>query len=154
MSPLRPKVLHVEDQPAVAAVVRLELERAGFDVLTVPSGEECLVVTGEVKFDLILLDESLPGMDGLELCRRLKADLSRCHLPIVFFSGNSDPGYRAEARLRGAADYLLKGDARLHLTDRIKAVLTQAQATTFAPQLPQWINVKPRPAQPPSPDAP
>lgn len=142
MTTPRPQVLHVEDQPAVAALVQLELERAGIDVLNVPTAEECLVVTREVKFDLILLDESLPGMDGLELCRRLKADPARCHIPVLFFSGNSDPDYMAEARLRGAAGYLLKGDPRLRLAERLLAEVRQARDRA-APN-PAW----PRPEPP------
>lgn len=147
MSQLRPQVLHVEDHPALAAVVKLELNRAGMDVLTVLSAEECLVITREMNFDLILLDESLPGMDGLELCRRLKADLARCHIPVIFLSANSDPTCLTEARMRGAADYLLKGDAQLRLPERIQAVLKEAASR--APQRSQWINLKPRSAQPP-----
>lgn len=150
MTTPRAQVLHVEDQPAVAALVQLELERAGIDVLSVPTAEECLVVTREVKFDLILLDESLPGMDGLELCRRLKADLALCHIPVIFFSGNSDPDYMAEARLRGAADYLLKGDARLRLAERILAEVRQARER--AGQNTVWLRKDPPATQPPPPD--
>lgn len=144
MSESRVHVLHVEDQLTVAAVVQLELERAGIEVLTVSSGEECLMVIHEVRFDLVLVDESLRGMNGLELCRRLKADQAVSHLPVIFLSGNSDPEYIAETRRLGAADYLLKGEAWPRLAERIHAVLEEARARS--PQQSQWIHLKPRQA--------
>lgn len=148
MTKPRAQVLHVEDQLAVAAVVQLELERAGIGVLTVPSAEECLMLAREEKFDLILLDETLPGMNGLELCRRLKADLDLAHIPVLFFSGTSDPDYATEALGCGAVGYLLKGEAQPHLADYILAEIQQARDR--AEQDTIWLRKEPPDKRPPT----
>lgn len=121
-------ILHAEDQLAVAAIVQLELEAAQIGVTTAATGAACLMLVGQIKFDLILLDVTLPDMDGLEVCRRLKASPASCHIPVIFLSGDADAGLAAAAWRSGAADYLLKGQAQPPLAARILAEVEQARA--------------------------
>lgn len=122
------KVLYVEDQPAVAAIVKLELVRARIDVTTAASGERCLALVREQPFDLILLDQTLSGMNGLEVCRRLKADAVLKRIPVIFFTAFPDQAHEREARQLGAADYLQKCFHTPQLTARILAEVGLARA--------------------------
>ncbi len=124
------KILYVEDQPAVAAIILLELVRARLDVTVVRTGEQCLAVAREQPFDLILLDHMLPGLDGLEVCRRLKRDNVLKRIPVVFFTAAPNIALAREARRLGAEDYLEKSFHSSELTARILAAITLAQATT------------------------
>lgn len=122
------QVLYVEDQPALAAVVLLELEQAHISVTTVPSGEQCLALARERKFDLILLDQLLPKMDGIEICRRLKGEPGLREIPVIFFTAFPSRYHEDEARRLGAADYLLKGFPEPRLAARILSEVELAKA--------------------------
>ncbi len=129
------KVLYVEDQPALAAVVLLELEQAKINVTTVPNGERCLALAHEDKFDLILLDQLLPKMDGIEICRRLKSDPVLKMIPVIFFTAFPSRYHEDEARRLGAADYLLKGFPEPRLAARILSEVELAKScSTPAPK--------------------
>ncbi len=129
------QVLYVEDQPAVSAVVLLELEQANIRVTTVSNGEECLALARQKKFDLILLDQMLPDMDGFEICRRLKSDPDLRRIPVIFFTAYPSQHHEDEARRLGAADYLLKGASEPVLAARITAEVEMAMA--HRPSAPQ-----------------
>lgn len=122
------RILYVEDQPAVVAIVKLELVRARMDVTTVASGERCLVLVREQPFDLILLDPTLPCMSGLEVCRRLKADAVLKRIPVIFFTAFPEQAQEREARRLGAADYLQKCFHTTQLAARILAAVGVARA--------------------------
>ncbi len=122
------KVLYVEDQPAVAAIILLELVRARIDVTTVPSGEQCLALVREQQFDLILLDHTLSGMDGIEVCRRLKRDPALKKIPVIFFTAFPSEAHEREARRLGAVDYLQKCFHTSQLTVRILAEVEMARS--------------------------
>lgn len=126
------QVLYVEDQPAVSAVVLLELEQANISVTTVPDGERCLALAREKPFDLILLDQLLPKMDGIEICRRLKADPVLRETPVIFFTAFPSRYHEGEARRLGAVDYLVKGFPEPRLAARIIAEVEVAKAR-YAP---------------------
>ncbi len=126
------QVLYVEDQPQVAAVIQLELEQAHIGATTVPNGEECLALAREKKFDLILLDQWLPGMDGIEICRRLKNDANLQGIPVIFFTAFPSRYHEHEARRVGAADYLEKGMLGTRLAARILAEVEVARPAAHA----------------------
>lgn len=127
------KVLFVEDQQTVAALVALELEQAHLRVITVPNGEAGLELAREQRFDLILLDQWLPGMDGLEICRRLKSDAALQDIPVMFFTAYPGLAHELEARRLGAVDYLQKGIHAPRLAARILSEVELARDRTKHP---------------------
>lgn len=132
--PLAPvQVLFVEDQPAVAAVVQLELEQAGLAITSVRNGKECLALARGKKFDLILLDQLLPEMDGIETCRQLKKDPALQAIPVIFLTAYPNRHHEAEARKIGAADYVRKGCTEPALAERILAQVGRAKAPAAPP---------------------
>lgn len=102
----RAAVLVVDDEPGIRELVSQILTDEGFSVSTVASGEEALAAVSREVFDLVLLDIKLPGMDGLEVLRQLKAGGKR--LPVVMISGHATVEQAAQAVREGAADFLEK----------------------------------------------
>ena len=141
-------VLYVEDQSTVAAIVSLEMEQSHIRVTTVPNGEACLALVRELQFDLILLDQWLPGMDGLAICRHLKADPALQGIPIIFFTAFPSRYHGDEARRLGAADYLEKAMLGPRLTARILAEVELARDRTKHPPRKAALNTE-RGTQPP-----
>ncbi len=124
------RILYVEDLPAVAGLVQLELEQARLSVTTAASGERALALAHEHKFDLILLDLWLPGMNGLEVCRRLKSDPGLAEIPVIFFTAYPSLAQQHEASRLGAVDYLQKGVLAPRLAARILAEVELARDRT------------------------
>lgn len=122
-------VLYVEDQPAVAATMLLELEQAGIAITAVPNGEQCLALARQKKFDVILLDQLLPKLDGIEICRRLKSDTALKEIPVIFLTAYPNRYHECEARKIGAADYVQKGATELRLAERILAQVRHKVST-------------------------
>lgn len=127
------RILYVEDQPAVAALVQLELEQAQISVATAPTGEQGLALAHEQKFDLVLLDQWLPGINGTEVCRRLKSDPALQDVPVMFFTAYPSLAQEHEASRLGAADYLQKGVLGPRLAARILAEVELARNRTAHP---------------------
>ncbi len=84
------------------------LARLRIETIVVHTGEAALLWLAKNSCDLILLDISLPGMNGLEVCRQLKASPQWRRLPVIFVSGHASPAYREEARRLGARDFIEK----------------------------------------------
>jgi DNA-binding response OmpR family regulator len=100
------KVLQVEDDPHVVTIVEILLGRSNFEVISTDTGREALRLAGSIHPDIITLDVDLPDMNGLEICRQLKADPETALLPVVFFSGQSN--LAEEGLALGAAAFLVK----------------------------------------------
>lgn len=94
-------VLLVEDAAVISRMVSYRLEKSGFEVLAAPDGEAALALLETAVPDVILLDMSLPGIDGAELCRVLKADERFRSIPIILFTAS---GRRDELLARTGAD--------------------------------------------------
>ena len=116
----------MEDDPTVAEVVALYLGRAGMQVRHTSSGEEALVVAAETPPALAILDVMLPGMDGLEVCRRLR--LLRADLPVIMLSARGDEEDRIIGLLVGADDYVAKPFSPKELALRAQSLLRRAAA--------------------------
>ncbi|MCU0609696.1 MAG: response regulator [Chitinispirillaceae bacterium] len=102
------KILLIDDDLKTLTLLSESLAEFGFDVLTASSGEQGIAIAGESTPDLILLDVKMPGIDGWETCRRLKAGPETREIPVVFltaFSGDKD---RTLAAALGAADLITK----------------------------------------------
>jgi DNA-binding response OmpR family regulator len=119
-------VLVVEDEPAIAALMRMYLEREGFAVVTVSTGQDALEAAGSSPPDAVILDIGLPGMDGLEVCRRLRADPPGP--PIPFVTARDDEVDRIVGLEIGGDDYIGKPFSPRELVARVKAVLRRTGA--------------------------
>lgn len=117
--PVIARILVVEDHPEVARIIRTVLGRRLIDSTVVTSGEEALKRLAQDRFDLILLDIGLPGMSGLEVCRKLKADQVLRKIPVIFVSGQTSPPYKEEARSLGAVDFIEKPFELLDFLGRV-----------------------------------
>ncbi len=116
-------VLIVEDELSIAELVRAYLERDGYGVTWARSGEEALVEIDRHPVRLVVLDIGLPGIDGFEVCRRLRA---RTAVPIVILSARDDEVDRVAGLEAGADDYVVKPFSPRELVARVKAVLRRA----------------------------
>jgi DNA-binding response OmpR family regulator len=117
------RVLVVEDDRTVAEVVTRYLEREGFVVESVGDGNDALARADAQLPDLVVLDIMLPGLDGLEVCRRLR---SRAPIPVVMLTARGSEEDRVLGLELGADDYVSKPFSPRELTARVKAVLRRA----------------------------
>ena len=98
-------ILVVDDDAMYTTMLRIILEAEGFTVTTIESGQRALEVLEQNEYDLILLDVMMPDLDGLDLCRRIRAT---SHVPIIFVSVRSDVSDKVLGLRAGADDYLSK----------------------------------------------
>jgi DNA-binding response OmpR family regulator len=117
-------VVVVEDDPAIADLVDLYLRDAGFRVLQAPSGERGLELVDQHRPVLVVLDVGLPGIDGFEVCRRIRASST---LPILFLSARDGEIDRVLGLELGADDYLVKPFSPRELVARVKAILRRGE---------------------------
>jgi DNA-binding response OmpR family regulator len=124
-----PQLLLVEDDAAVAEVVAFHLRGAGYDVEHAADGHQALRRIESQRWDLVLLDVMLPGADGFEICRRLRAPSAQRpagtgdHVPIIMLSARTAEAERVLGLELGADDYLAKPFSMLELTARVRALL-------------------------------
>lgn len=118
-----PTVLVVEDETALVTLLRYNLERAGYRVLTATDGEEALLVADEETPDLVLLDWMLPQLSGIEVCRRLRSRQETRNVPILMLTARSEEADRIRGLDTGADDYLTKPFSMTELLARIRAVM-------------------------------
>ncbi len=101
-------VLIVDDVPDNLAVLHDALDESGYTVLVATNGESALQRAAQVLPDIILLDAMMPGMDGFEVAKRLKANVQTAHIPIVFMTGLTETEYLVAALESGGVDYVTK----------------------------------------------
>ncbi len=128
------KILVVDDDPRLRSLVGLALERAGFTVVTAADGQVALMQAAREAPDLIVLDQGLPEIDGLEVCRRIRA---RSEVPILFLTARDDELDRIIGLELGADDYVTKPFSPRELAARIKAILKRTTGTAGAEALRQ-----------------
>jgi CheY-like chemotaxis protein len=107
------RILIIDDQPSIRGVLQVALEEVGADVWTAGDGPSALVILESALPDLVLLDLVMPGMDGWEVVRRLKANHRTSHLPVILETSSQDYSSYAAARKEGIAAFLSK-PFRLH----------------------------------------
>lgn len=128
---LRPKILVVEDNELLIAMLKRVLRQEGYDVIAASSGGQMTKVLLNAKPDLILLDVGLPDADGRELLAALKKDPRTRSIPVIVWSGADAESDRRLARALGAEDYLLKGDPT-SLVPQIQRILDSLSASEIA----------------------
>ena len=117
------KIILVDDEPEILTLVRDYLSREGFNVLTAINGTEGMQLIEREKPDLVLLDWMLPGMSGLEMCRRLRETST---IPIIMLTAKSEEIDRVLGLEFGADDYIVKPFSLRELAARIKTVLRRS----------------------------
>ena len=122
----------VEDEQPIGALVRAYLQRDGFGVVWVRSGEEALAELDRHAVRIVVLDIGLPGIDGLEVCRRLRA---RSEVPIIMLTARDEEPDRVAGLEVGADDYLTKPFSPRELVARVKAILRRADGPAPAQEL-------------------
>jgi DNA-binding response OmpR family regulator len=123
-------VLVVEDEPAIADVIRLNLAKAGYGVHVEHHGDKALDAVHRLKPAAIILDVGLPGMDGIEICRKLRADQD--WTPVLFVTARDDEVDRIVGLELGADDYVTKPFSPRELVARVTGVLRRTQGVPEA----------------------
>jgi DNA-binding response OmpR family regulator len=117
------RILIVEDDPSVLRAISYMLEKEGYSVLTAVNGLEGLKKAREESPDLLVLDVMLPGIDGFEICHRLRAESPTAKLPILMLSAKGQAADKSMGLGVGANEYLTKPVERTVLLSKIEALL-------------------------------
>ena len=102
------RILAVDDDPTAVGALRQILTQKGYEVKVAHSGEEALTVLADQRFDLAILDVSMPGMSGYDLCRKLRQDARTVDLPVIFLTAKALLMDMAEGEDAGSDLYLIK----------------------------------------------
>ncbi len=117
------RILVVDDIPANVKLLEARLLAEYFDVLTAENGYDALDICNSTQVDLILLDIMMPGIDGFEVCERLKENPRTAHIPVVMVTALDQPADRVRGLKAGADDFLTKPVNDLQLMSRVKSLL-------------------------------
>jgi two-component system, OmpR family, phosphate regulon response regulator PhoB len=123
---MQAQILIVEDEEALTLLLRYNLEAEGYTVETVGRGDEADLLLKEKTPDLVILDWMLPGLSGIELCRRLRARAETMNLPIIMLTARGEESERVRGLATGADDYIVKPFSVPELIARVRALLRRA----------------------------
>jgi two-component system phosphate regulon response regulator PhoB len=129
---LKRKVLIVDDEPDIVEFVQYNLRKEMYETLSAGDGLKALQLARSQRPDLVLLDLMLPGMDGLEVCRRLKAERDTAGIPIIMLTAKGEEADIVAGLEIGADDYVPKPFSMRLLLARMKAVLRRVSAAADA----------------------
>jgi DNA-binding response OmpR family regulator len=123
MADRAPRILLVDDEQPIQTLLSFPLQRDGYDVVQASDGREALTRFDEQQFDLVVLDVMMPRMDGLEVCRRLRA---RSSVPIIMLTAKSEEIDKVLGLELGADDYITKPFSMREFRSRVKAALRRS----------------------------
>ena len=126
------RVLIVEDEDALAVVLRYNLEAEGYEVDVAMRGDEAEAMLKEQQPDMLVLDWMLPGVSGIELCRRLRAKPETQQLPIIMLTARGEESERIRGLATGADDYVVKPFSVPELMARVRALLRRSRPEAVA----------------------
>lgn len=132
---MKPRVLVVEDEAPLAAMLRYNLEKEGFEVEEAANGEEALTKIAERRPDAVLLDWMLPLVSGIEVCRQLRRSPATRGLPVIMLTARGEEADRVRGLDSGADDYVVKPFSPTELVARLRAVIRRAQPAASAETL-------------------
>ena len=127
-----PRVLVVEDEPALSLLLAYNLEAEGYIAERAERGDEAELRLAESPPDLVILDWMLPGVSGLEICRRLRARPATQALPVIMLTARGEEGERIRGLSVGADDYVVKPFSVPELMARVRALLRRARPERIA----------------------
>jgi two-component system phosphate regulon response regulator PhoB len=130
-----PRILVVEDEAALGLLLAYNLEAEGYVVERVERGDEAELRLEESPPDLVILDWMLPGVSGLEICRRLRARETTRTLPVIMLTARGEEGERVRGLSVGADDYVVKPFSVPELMARVRALLRRARPERVAVRL-------------------
>ncbi|OGO43915.1 MAG: hypothetical protein A2137_04445 [Chloroflexi bacterium RBG_16_58_8] len=119
------KILLIEDDPAISRLVDYTLRHQGYEIIIASNGLEGIRKAHSEAPDLVILDLMLPGIDGFEICHRLRADASTAKLPILMFSAKAQEIDKTTGLKVGADDYLTKPAAPAEILNRVQKLLAE-----------------------------
>ncbi len=119
----KPRLLLVEDDPALAELLEFRFTAEGYAVSVTPDGDEALLLAQEEAPDLVVLDWMVEGTSGIEVCRRLRRDKATAHVPIIMLTAREAEDDRVRGLETGADDYLTKPFSPRELLARVAAVM-------------------------------
>ena len=131
----KPRILVVEDEPDLALLLTYNLEAEGYAVESVDRGDEAELRLAEAPPDLMLLDWMLPGVSGLEICRRLRAKDATRTLPVIMLTARGEETERVRGLSVGADDYVVKPCSVPELMARVRALLRRSRPERIADRL-------------------
>jgi two-component system phosphate regulon response regulator PhoB len=129
---MNPRILIVEDEEALTLLLRYNLEKAGYEVDTVTRGDEADLRFKERPPDLVILDWMLPGLSGIEICRRLRTRPDTQKLPIIMLTARGEESERVRGLATGADDYIVKPFSVPELLARVGALLRRTSPQRIA----------------------
>jgi DNA-binding response OmpR family regulator len=124
MSITKVRILVVDDEPRYIRAIRVNLEASGYEVLTAQNGRAALELATNEKLDLVLLDVRMPGVDGYEVCRRIREFLA---VPIIMLTAMAENADKVRGLDVGADDYVTKPFSADELLARVRAVLRRVE---------------------------
>jgi DNA-binding response OmpR family regulator len=131
MAERAPRILLVDDEQPIQTLLTYPLQKDGYDVVAASDGREALARFGEQSFDLVVLDLMLPKLDGLEVCRRLRAQGKT--VPIIMLTAKSEEIDKVLGLELGADDYITKPFSMREFRSRVKAALRRARISQAEP---------------------
>ena len=123
------RVLVVDDDPDVRSLVELKLRLEDLEVVTAASGEEALAQLSVQDVDLVVLDLMMPGIDGVEVCRRIRENPDTSHLPVIMLTARAQEKDVERGFTVGATDYVVKPFSPRELMVRVRGALRRAGVT-------------------------
>ena len=129
---MQPRIMVVEDEEALGTLLSYNLEAEGYDVEVIPRGDEADIRLQERVPDLLLLDWMLPGVSGIELCRRLRMRPETERLPVIMLTARGEESERVRGLSTGADDYVVKPFSTPELMARVKAMLRRVRPSAIS----------------------
>lgn len=117
------RILVVDDEPHIRQILKFALEKAEYHVITAADGDEALIQMEKTKPNLVLLDVMMPGMDGFEVCRKMREDFVLSQIPVIMLTAKGDLTEKVRGLEGGANDYLVKPYSNEELLLRVRNVL-------------------------------
>jgi DNA-binding response OmpR family regulator len=128
-------ILVIDDEKDLVELVRYNLEKEGFDVIAAADGKAGLDIALRHRPDLVLLDWMMPGVDGLEVCRQLRADARTARIPVLMLTAKAAEPDRVVGLEMGADDYVSKPFSPRELAARVRALLRRRDQETAPPDV-------------------
>ena len=129
------KILIVEDETGLVALLKYNLEKQGYQTVSVSDGALALETLQKEKPDLVLLDWMLPHLSGIEICKQIRQNHALRHLPVIMLTARSDEADKVQGLCLGADDYMTKPFSIPELLARIQAILRRIVLPTAKPLL-------------------
>lgn len=119
------RILIVDDDPVIVRLLQVNFRLEGYDVETASRGDEALEKARGQAFDMILLDVMMPGLDGWEVCKQLKANPNHRRVPVIFLSARAQDEDRQRGYALGVVEYVTKPFDPAHLVDIVRRTLAE-----------------------------